>query len=79
MKTVVHQEITNASELPIWAERWRIGHEPVESAAWIEALSKMADDKVGSVEIDSKRALRRRDLLSALVGARELLDLEDEG
>jgi hypothetical protein len=51
----------------------------VESAAWIEALTKMADEKVGSVEIDSKRALRRRDLLSALVGAQELLDLEDEG
>jgi NAD-dependent dihydropyrimidine dehydrogenase PreA subunit len=77
-KTVVHREVTNAEELPIWVERWRIGHQPVESAAWIEALIKMADDKVGSVEIDSKRALRRRDLLAALVGARELLGLDEE-
>ena len=78
-KVVVHREVTNAEELPIWVERWRVRHGPVESAAWIEALTKMADDKVGSVEIDSKRALRRRDLLSALVGARELLGLDDKG
>ena len=77
-KTVVHRRVTNAEQLPVWVERWRIRHAPVQSAAWIEALTKMADDKVGSVEIDSKRALRRRDLLKALVGARELLGWEEE-
>jgi len=77
-KTVVHQRITNSEELPILVERWRVGHTPVQSASWIEALTKMADDKVGAVEIDSKRALKRRDLLKALVGARELLGLEEE-
>jgi hypothetical protein len=50
-------------------ERWRVGHLPVQSAAWITALAKMADDKAGTVEIDRKRALRRRDLLKALPGA----------
>jgi ferredoxin len=77
-KTVVHQRVTNSEELPILVERWRVGHTPVQSASWIEALTKMADDKVGAVEIDSKRALKRRDLLKALVGARELLGLEEE-
>jgi NAD-dependent dihydropyrimidine dehydrogenase PreA subunit len=77
-KTVSHQRIANADELPVLVERWRVGHTPVQSAAWIEALTKMADDKVGAVEIDSKRALRRRDLLRALVGARELLGPEEE-
>ena len=76
-KTVVHQRVTNADELPIWVERWRIRHEPVQSAAWIEALSKMADDKAGAVEIDSKRALKRRDLLKALAGGRALLGAEE--
>jgi hypothetical protein len=33
----------------------------------------MADDKAGSQEIDRTRALRRRDLLNALPGAREFL------
>jgi hypothetical protein len=65
-KTVTRTRITNAGELPVWVERWRIGHEPVQSAAWIEALSKMADDKAGAVEIDRKRALKRRDLLKAV-------------
>ena len=77
-KTVVHQRVTNAGELPVWVERWRIRHEPVQSAAWVEALTKMADDKAGTVETDRKRALRRRDLLKALVGARELFGLEEE-
>jgi 4Fe-4S ferredoxin len=72
-KSVVHQRVTNANDLPIWVERWRVGHTPVSSASWIEALAKMADDKAGTVEMDRKRALRRRDLLKALVGAREFL------
>jgi ferredoxin len=75
-KTVVHQRLTNEDDLPILVERWRIGHTPVESAAWLEALGKMADDKAGQVEIDRKRALKRRDLLKALVGGRELLGEE---
>ena len=75
-KTVTHSRVTNADDLPIWVERWRIRHEPVQSAAWLEALGKMADDRVGAVEIDSKRALKRRDLLKALVGARELFGEE---
>ncbi len=72
-KTVKHTRVTNADALPIWVERWRVGHTPVQSAAWIEALTKMADDKAGAVEIDSKRALKRRDLLKALVGGKALL------
>ena len=75
-KTVTHSRVTNADELPVWVERWRIRHEPVQSAAWLEALGKMADERVGAVEIDGKRALKRRDLLKALVGARELLGEE---
>jgi hypothetical protein len=54
-----------------------VRHHPVRSGVWIEALTKMADDKAGMVEIDSKRALRRRDLLKALAGARVFLDLEE--
>jgi 4Fe-4S ferredoxin len=77
-KTVIHQRVTNAGELPVWVERWRVRHQPVQSAAWIEALRKMADDKAGAVEIDSKRALKRRDLLKALAGGRALLEMEDE-
>ena len=69
-KTVTHTRVTNVEELPIWVERWRVRHEPVQSAAWIEALGKMASDKAGAVEIDSKRALKRRDLLKALKGAK---------
>jgi ferredoxin len=67
-KTIVRQEITNAEALPIWVKRWRVRHEPVRSGAWIEALTKMADDRAGMVEIDSKRALKRHDLLKALLG-----------
>jgi 4Fe-4S ferredoxin len=74
--TVTHQRATNAGDLPVWVERWRIGHTPVQSAAWITALAKMADDKAGTVEIDRKRALRRRDLLKALPGAKALLGEE---
>jgi ferredoxin len=76
-KTVTHTRITNASELPIWVERWRVRHTPVQSAAWIEALNKMADDKAGAVEINSKRALKRRDLLKALAGGRALAGVEE--
>jgi ferredoxin len=73
-KTVVHQRITNVDELPVWVERWRIRHTPIQSAAWIEALGKMADEKVGMAEVDRKRALKRRDLLKALVGGKSLLE-----
>ncbi len=75
-RTVTRTRITNAGELPVWVERWRIRHEPVQSAAWIAALSKVADDKAGAVEIDSKRALKRRDLLKALAGGRALVGVE---
>jgi len=73
-KTVVHQRITNTDDLPVWVERWRIRHTPVQSAAWIEALGKMADEKVGMAEVDRKRALKRRDLLKALAGGKSLLE-----
>ncbi|MDY6875478.1 MAG: 4Fe-4S binding protein [Chloroflexota bacterium] len=76
-KTVVRARITNAGELPVWVERWRIRHMPVQSAAWVEALTKMADDKAGAVEIDSKRALKRRDLLKALAGGKALVGVEE--
>ena len=72
--TRTHQRITNADELPVWVERWRVRHEPVQSAAWIEALIKLADDKTGAAEIDTKRALKRRDLLKALAGGSKLLE-----
>lgn len=77
-KTVTHQQIVNRDELPIWVERWRARHQAVQSAAWTEALTKMADDRAGMLEIDSKRALRRRDLLKALAGAGTFFDLEEE-
>jgi 4Fe-4S ferredoxin len=76
-KTVLCQRITNREELPIWVERWRVRHEPVQSGAWIEALTKMADDKASAIEIDSKRALKRRDLLKALEGGRVLLETKE--
>jgi 4Fe-4S ferredoxin len=72
-KSVMHERVTNVDALPIWVQRWRVGHTPVQSAAWIEALAKMADDKAGAVEVDRKRALKRRDLLKALVGASKFL------
>jgi len=64
------QRLTNATDLPIRVERWRIKHQPVQSAAWIRALIHLADDKAGMVEVDRKRALKRRDLLSALKDGR---------
>jgi len=72
-KTVRTKRLINAEQLPIRVERWRIKHEPVQSAAWLDALKKLADDKAGAVEIDRKRALRRRDLLKALVGSKDHL------
>ena len=70
-KEINRYQIVNVADLPIYVERWRVGHYPVSSGVWIEALKKMADDKAGSVEIDRKRALKRRDLLKALVGSRQ--------
>jgi ferredoxin len=69
-KTVKTKRLINADQLPIRVERWRIKHQPVQSAAWLDALKKLADDRAGAVEIDRKRALRRRDLLKALVGSK---------
>jgi len=71
-KTVRHQRITNAAELPVYVERWRVAHTPVQSGAWTQALLKVADDKAGMVEIDRKRALKRRDLIKALKGGNEI-------
>ena len=71
-----HQRVTNAGDLPIWVERWRIGHQPIRSAAWLAALTKMAGERAGMAEIDRKRALKRRDLLKALAGAGEFLGEE---
>lgn len=62
------QKLVNENSLPIVVERWRINHSNVSSAAWIEALRKLSDDKAKSVEIDRKRALRRADLIEALKG-----------
>jgi len=75
-KSVKHQKITNSKELPIYVERWRIRHEPVQSGAWVEGLLKMADERAEMIEMDSKRALKRRDLLTALLGGREILEKE---
>ena len=71
-KKVTHERITNADDLPIYVERWRVAHTPVVSAAWTAALKRLADDKAGMVEIDRKRALKRRDLLLALKGGHEI-------
>ncbi|MDF1514458.1 MAG: 4Fe-4S binding protein [Anaerolineae bacterium] len=64
------KRIANSSDLPIIVERWRAKHAPVQSGAWVEALTKLADDKATMVEIERKRALRRADLLVALKGGR---------
>lgn len=68
-----HRKVTNQQQLPIWVERWRLNHEPVESGSWIDAIRRLADDKAGMIELDKKRALRRRDLLKALPGSQILL------
>jgi len=70
----VRERVLNEPELPIWVERWRVKHSPVDSGAWREALQEVADDKAGAVEIDRTRALRRRDLLKALAGGKAMLD-----
>ncbi len=70
-KVVSHKRITNPDALPILVERWRVGHPPVQSGAWVRALLELADDKAGMVEIDRKRALKRRDLITALKGGHE--------
>jgi len=75
-RTRSQERITNAEVLPIVVERWRVKHQPVQSGAWVNALVKLADDKAGMVEIDRKRALKRRDLLKALPGGQELLGEE---
>lgn len=62
------EKLVNEDELAIKVERWRVNHKPVKSAAWIEAIRKLADDKASAVEIDRKRALKRRDLILALRG-----------
>lgn len=62
--------VANAEALPIWVERWRVRHTPVQSGAWVEALAKLADDKASMVEIERKRALKRQDLILALKGGR---------
>ncbi len=66
--TRTHKNLINKDELPIKVERWRVRHTPIQSAAWTEALRKLADDKASAVEIDRKRALKRRDLIVALRG-----------
>jgi Fe-S-cluster-containing hydrogenase component 2 len=73
-KTVENTRITNADKLPVYVERWRVNHTPVISGAWTQALLKLADDKAGMVEIDRKRALKRRDLIMALKGGREIAE-----
>jgi formate hydrogenlyase subunit 6/NADH:ubiquinone oxidoreductase subunit I len=62
------QKLLNPEELAIKVERWRTQPTDIKSAAWIEALRKLADDKASAVEIDRKRALRRKDLIVALRG-----------
>lgn len=73
-KMMEQSRITNEEELPVYVERWRVNHTPVLSAAWTSALLRLADDKAGMVEIDRKRALKRRDLIIALKGGRELAE-----
>jgi formate hydrogenlyase subunit 6/NADH:ubiquinone oxidoreductase subunit I len=66
--TRTKKNLVNEDLLAIKVERWRVNHTPVQSSAWIEALRKLADDKASAVEIDRKRALKRRDLILALRG-----------
>lgn len=70
-KVVPHRRVTNTEQLPIWVERWRVRHEPLKSGAWVQALLQLADEKAEMVEIDRKRALKRRDLLLALKGGNQ--------
>ncbi len=66
--TRTYKKLVNEADLAIKVERWRARHKPVKSAAWIEALRKLADDKASSVELDRIRALKRKDLIYALKG-----------
>jgi formate hydrogenlyase subunit 6/NADH:ubiquinone oxidoreductase subunit I len=66
--TRTHKKLINQDELAIKVERWRVGHTPINSAAWTAVLRKLADDKASAVEIDRKRALKRKDLILALRG-----------
>lgn len=68
--TRTHRRMTNPDELPVLVERWRVRHTLVESAAWLEALAKLADDKASQVEIDRKRAVHRKELILALKGGK---------
>lgn len=63
-----YQKLINGDQLAIKVERWRTQPTDVKSSAWIEALRKLADDRASAVEIDRKRALRRKDLIKALRG-----------
>ena len=64
--TRTYQKLVNPEALAIKVERWRTQPTDTKSGSWIEALRKLADDKAGAVEIDRKRALRRKDLIVAL-------------
>jgi ferredoxin len=76
-KVVKHSRVTNSSQLPVWVERWRVRHQPVKSGAWVQALLKIADEKAEMVEIDRKRALKRRDLILALKGGNQNTDSKE--
>ena len=71
------ERIANTEELPIWVERWRVRHTDVQSGAWVEALAKLADDKAMMVEIERKRAIKRRDLIIALKGGKKRREHEE--
>ncbi|HEY60458.1 MAG TPA: 4Fe-4S binding protein [Anaerolineae bacterium] len=71
-KVVKHKRVINKEKLPVWVERWRVQHAPVQSGAWVQALLMLADDKAEMVEMDRKNALKRRDLIVALKGGREI-------
>lgn len=68
--------VSNLEDLPIWVERWRARHAPVQSGAWVSALARLADDKANMMEMESKRAIKRRNLIIALEGDRELRERE---
>jgi len=66
--TRTYQKLVNGDELAIKVERWRTQPKDIKSAAWIEALRKLSDDRASAVEIDRRRALKRKDLIVALRG-----------
>jgi len=71
-----YPKVMNASEMPIWVERWRARHAPVESGAWVAAIERLADPKAAQVEIENKRAEKRRELIVALEGDKEQRERE---